>query len=161
MIKIFKLVKISIHAPTWGATLYDYSKISKLSDFNPRTHVGCDAPNFCALFHLLLFQSTHPRGVRPAFSHEKMKLFHISIHAPTWGATRSVARNRRFRGISIHAPTWGATRSVASNRRFRGISIHAPTWGATLSPLAATEVERFQSTHPRGVRHDSPDLLIR
>ena len=139
MIKIFKLVKISIHAPTWGATLYDYSKISKLSDFNPRTHVGCDAPNFCALFHLLLFQSTHPRGVRPAFSHEKMKLFHISIHAPTWGATRS----------------------VASNRRFRGISIHAPTWGATLSPLAATEVERFQSTHPRGVRHDSPDLLIR
>ena len=34
-------------------------------NFNPRTHVGCDA-NFGATFsHDKIFQSTHPRGVRP------------------------------------------------------------------------------------------------
>ena len=76
--------RISIHAPTWGATLFTYF-VNSLRNFNPRTHVGCDfsiffqrvgifisihAPTWgatclnCGLVALLEFQSTHPRGVR-------------------------------------------------------------------------------------------------
>ena len=55
---------ISIHAPTWGATL--------------------------SLYHYFFgyeFQSTHPRGVRQNLATQAVDIITISIHAPTWGAT--------------------------------------------------------------------------
>ena len=36
----------------------------------------------------------------------------ISIHAPTWGATRPKSYFFPDKFISIHAPTWGATHTV-------------------------------------------------
>ena len=104
-------ISISIHAPTWGATkclcemLVAYGYFNPRThvgcdplairqeacavNFNPRTHVGCDA-NFGATFsHDKIFQSTHPRGVRQSGQQERHDNFCISIHAPTWGATRS------------------------------------------------------------------------
>ena len=82
--------RISIHAPTWGATpLFTYFVVNSLH-FNPRTHVGCDVGrvkhSYCTL--------------------------QISIHAPTWGATRGEQACDRLCKISIHAPTWGATREM-------------------------------------------------
>ena len=100
-----------------------------------------------------IFQSTHPSGVR----HMASTLDHIgkfiSIHAPQWGATRSLSRLEKTQPISIHAPQWGATTSLVtcvfcwifqsthpsgvrlggerSQTVFRSISIHAPQWGAT------------------------------
>ena len=41
----------------------------------------------------------------------------ISIHAPTWGATREASALIEGINISIHAPTWGAT---AKNWRHEG-----------------------------------------
>ena len=55
-------------------------------------------------------------------------------------------------GVSIHAPTWGATRLFSEVERSFFVSIHAPTWGATISPTAARLSDEFQSTHPHGVR---------
>jgi len=78
----------------------------------------------------------------------------VSIHAPTWGATRLGGQQYQTRHVSIHAPTWGATTAVMVRTlvvmRFNprphvggdspagspageatGVSIHAPTWGAT------------------------------
>ena len=55
---------ISIHAPTWGATV-DGKKI----DIAP------------------VFQSTLPRGERPFTEFLTGDYTPISIHAPTWGAT--------------------------------------------------------------------------
>ena len=79
--------KVSIHAPAWGATMSCRPDIEIPHGFNPRTRVGCDAqcrPDIeaphgfnprtrvgCDPLHQLpplagfLFQSTHPRGVRP------------------------------------------------------------------------------------------------
>ncbi len=56
------------------------------TNFNPRTHVGCD------------IRADASRG-----GHQ------ISIHAPTWGATKITINLCLMSGISIHAPTWGAT----------------------------------------------------
>ncbi len=59
---------ISIHAPTWGATVT--VKVSPpLLYFNPRTHVGCDE-----------------------YVVTKSRTLAISIHAPTWGATELLAK---------------------------------------------------------------------
>ena len=55
---------ISIHAPTWGATGHYFDFREKTVYFNPRTHVGCD-----------------PLHASVGAGHR------ISIHAPTWGAT--------------------------------------------------------------------------
>ena len=101
------------------------------SDFNPRTHVGCDLDNLIFSFSFP-FQSTHPCGVRLSDTDGKFLYGVISIHAPMWGATSyRVQGFGRFR-ISIHAPMWGATFHALILFFFIQISIHAPMWGATL-----------------------------
>ena len=173
------------------------SSSCRIPCFNPRTHVGCDchlrackypghrvsihAPTWGAtkkLFLLsieLLFQSTHPRGVRLYLFDPRPARITVSIHAPTWGATWVTAhppQNRSsfnprthvgcdlrrhlriFAGrgfnprthvgcdsttpslppgwpVSIHAPTWGATIYIRQDAGMVDVSIHAPTWGAT------------------------------
>ncbi len=79
-------LQVSIHAPTRGATPSAFSVSNTWSSFNPRTHTGCDAPCVCVLscaqsfnprthtgcdvvaykgfLTSILFQSTHPHGVR-------------------------------------------------------------------------------------------------
>ena len=121
--------RVSIHAPTWGAT----TRLSR-----PRRKSG--------------FQFTRPRGARLRRDGEDAAPVGVSIHAPTWGATLGMAGLQIGAVVSIHAPTWGATTPAASTRtgerfqftRPRGarharrvdedggaVSIHAPTWGAT------------------------------
>ena len=133
---------VSIHAPTWGATVA-----------------------FFANKALALFQSTRPRGARRSTAQPGSAVMNVSIHAPTWGATRYGHKLPRERMVSIHAPTWGATKlptlqvlpacgfnpraHVGRDKRPAGrwclcqVSIHAPTWGATgcaLSERTGTEV---------------------
>ena len=97
--------------------------------FNPRTHMGCDLSNSFAPGTIAWFQSTHPHGVRRYFG--------------------GILRDRP---VSIHAPTWGATRQTVQAVGCHRVSIHAPTWGATLGPVSAGGRGWFQSTHPHGVR---------
>ena len=78
---------VSIHAPTWGATVA-----------------------FFANKALALFQSTRPRGARRSTAQPGSAVMTVSIHAPTWGATRYGHKLPRERMVSIHAPTWGATK---------------------------------------------------
>ena len=80
------LKKISIHAPTRGATF------------------SLDKPKH----KTILFQSTLPREERLNTSFI-LGYIKISIHAPTRGATITVCVIKFIRGISIHAPTRGAT----------------------------------------------------
>ena len=145
---------ISIHAPAWGAT-------DSFTHFLRKGAISIHAPawgatrNAAARADSCLFQSTHPRGVRPRSAWRVEGTLRISIHAPAWGATITTRDlfnckrrfqsthprgvRRRYRNghtsadyISIHAPAWGATGNVASGRRYASISIHAPAWGATL-----------------------------
>ena len=145
------LYYVSIHAPTWGATYY-----LRLLNFH------------------FVFQSTHPRGVRPTLlgqgfqgvcfnprTHvgcdtgtleEAIARFEVSIHAPTWGATcQHVADIYAYEVFQSTHP-----RGVRLQRRTTTViiqvSIHAPTWGATHWLDGLTEATLFQSTHPRGVR---------
>ena len=81
---------------------------------------------------------------------------YVSIHAPAWGATRFHMRERPcIYTVSIHAPAWGAT------RKHHRLQFHIRCFnprtrvGCDLGlPASALSSCLFQSTHPRGVRHD-------
>ena len=161
-------------------------------NFNPRALVGRDAMRR-ASSRRSRFQSTRPRGARHHFARHirARRDFNpralvgrdsascmfisfcslISIHAPSWGATRNKLRSRRVRRISIHAPSWGATdcprcgnsdspnfnpRALVGRDadphavpfQLRAISIHAPSWGATRDDTANMKPESISIHAP-------------
>ena len=101
--------RVSIHAPTQGAPPPDSARACTRGCFNPRTHAGCDWRHSRCVWHWavsihaptqgatrsylrdkrpkLVFQSTHPRRVRPSATTDDVVVFQVSIHAPTQGAT--------------------------------------------------------------------------
>ena len=79
--------KISIHAPTRGATRFIWYRFKIYINFNPRSHERSDQ------FDRKLKQQAQK----------------ISIHAPTRGATVLNSFHSHLVCISIHAPTRGAT----------------------------------------------------
>ena len=129
-VELGKVLDVSIHAPTWGATLcpnvvFIIAKfqstrprgarrqlvglLANETSFNPRAHVGRDLTNCIIDQDRLEFQSTRPRGARLWVGYYHQKAYMVSIHAPTWGATgKQMDRFVRWL-VSIHAPTWGAT----------------------------------------------------
>ena len=101
-------------------------------DFNPRTREGCDLSPFSYFLVKSLFQSTHPRRVRPEIISNHDWKRSISIHAPAKGAThwRMSDRKTYFLFQSTHP------RRVRLNlgydlKDIKKISIHAPAKGAT------------------------------
>ena len=125
-----KINEISIHAPTWGAT-FSGRAFSARSLFQS-THPRGVRPRLSAdTWVVLTFQSTHPRGVRQlGFLLIKINLnFNPRTHVGCDGY-RVFSSDRPIL-ISIHAPTWGATLMSKGLGKSFVISIHAPTWGAT------------------------------
>ena len=168
-----------------------------LVDFNPRTHMGCDAVMMDLGDISIKFQSTHPHGVRPAqyllqstqgpfqstHPHGVRLLapgiwsiiIHISIHAPTWGATTGKGNKASsWKDFNPRTHMGCDTRSTAeldSQAQFQSTHPHGvrPAYNPAYSnqsnfnprthmgcdDLAARllgKVKKFQSTHPHGVR---------
>ena len=124
--------KVSIHAPAWGATRRTSRHRSGCRCFNPRTRVGCDQSWGCRWQHFQ--QSFNPR---------------TRVGCDGW----TTSHPPRPRAVSIHAPAWGATLCRTVPPRHLQVSIHAPAWGATArTGRHGWPGQRFQSTHPRGVR---------
>ena len=122
------------------------------------------------------FQFTHPGGVRLVAKMTLTEIQRVSIHAPGRGATRSwsifaaasitvsihapgrgatlpTGGALSFRAVSIHAPGRGATDEKSGITAIINVSIHAPGRGATWRPQTrGHERDRFQFTHPGGVR---------
>ena len=145
-------IKVSIHAPTWGATLRQAEALQKW-------RVSIHAPTWGATSFQstympthLLFQSTHPHGVRLSHPTFAVLAIHVSIHAPTWGATQIkllILHLYRFQSTHPHGVRpitvnmdsivqlfqsthpHGVRLKAANELRDSIVSIHAPTWGAT------------------------------
>ena len=102
--------KISIHAPTRGATKPERKTEMYLAYFNPRSHEGSDPDITMQGWTEQAFQSTLPRGERLNAIWRRIFEICISIHAPTRGATDGLGMLlEHLDDISIHAPTRGAT----------------------------------------------------
>ena len=74
-------MQVSIHAPAWGATHDIRQHIIRWQGFNPRTRVGCDQLWYTKYSFILMFQSTHPRGVRPRMYRHSIR--HVSFNPRT------------------------------------------------------------------------------
>ena len=121
---------VSIHAPTQGATSTG-SSMTKTSVFQS-THPRRVRPEIkLARETSVVFQSTHPRRVR----HVQLM---FTIDKDVFQSTHP----RRVRlylyrhvmmllPVSIHAPTQGATIGSSGKQVLTKVSIHAPTQGAT------------------------------
>ena len=122
--------------------------------FNPRTHEGCDATWIVTDRTFHMFQSTHPRRVRLIRCKSSLTTSKFQSTHPR-RVRRIVGSDFFFReSVSIHAPTKGATIGLPVTYALLNVSIHAPTKGATNQCLTFQIIIcRFQSTHPRRVRH--------
>jgi len=172
-------VKISIHAPTRGATARVPSGSAPRHNFNPRAHAGRDLRSPSIRSRRFYFNPRAHAGRDPvqgavgqapgyfnprAHAGRDIGGFNlyahvsISIHAPTRGATCKFYFPCGLVAISIHAPTRGAT------YRFG----RCPFWWQYFNPRAHAGRDRalkscmvgaslFQSTRPRGAR---PVVLV-
>ena len=167
-----RVEKISIHAPTRGATALEAENIDIITfqstlpreerhdatgsaeparDFNPRSHERSD---------YLRSQNATPAGHFNPRSHERSDgRCRIRLHSDRNFNPRSHERSDGHtvqgghgRGISIHAPTRGATYYTKRRPSQIRISIHAPTRGATRTDKEIELREQFQSTLPREER---------
>ena len=85
------------------------ARAADVHGFNPRARVGRDPTITWPRPIVTQFQSTRPRGARPAPARSQGLPRRVSIHAPAWGATRWPPACRCPPAVSIHAPAWGAT----------------------------------------------------
>ena len=124
-----KLV-VSIHAPAWGATSPFLSRFSCLSQFQFTRPRGARRRKVLVILDEALFQFTRPRGARRPSRPARAPPRSFNSRAHVGRDAAPPSPGRRFR-VSIHAPTWGATRGGVHGQQPGGVSIHAPTWGAT------------------------------
>ena len=81
-------MRVSIHAPVWGATLLSCG-IGKRVSFNPRTRVGCDN-RLATKFALHVRFNPRTRVGCDGSGRWLSTALLVSIHAPVWGATSSM-----------------------------------------------------------------------
>ena len=77
---------VSIHAPARGATQV-HNAISVYFKFQSTRPRGARPASEAGLDRILKFQSTRPRGARPVGDRSERHLHPVSIHAPARGAT--------------------------------------------------------------------------
>jgi len=121
----------------------------------------------------MVFQSTRPRGARPAVygmpprssefqSTRPRGARHLpKPETPFYPCFNPRAREGRdwflpswlsAHYVSIHAPARGATEEVNRLKERAAVSIHAPARGATEKTNRTCKPKWFQSTRPRGAR---------
>ena len=128
------------------------------------------------MFHV--FQSTFPRGERLLGVQHTVLNIAVSIHVPARGTTltwmginnsntefqSTFPRGERpipLRGlvlapsVSIHVPARGTTTKFLRGDGWVLVSIHVPARGTTLRIVLNLTNTPFQSTFPRGERHDN------
>ena len=95
---------------------------------------------------LIMFQSTHPRGVRHLASGDHDGKHPVSIHAPTRGATALDSTVKSLNMFQSTHPRGVRPMIDSSNYREQFVSIHAPTRGAT-AYSAKYRILIYKSSH--------------
>ena len=106
---LFERIVVSIHAPGRGATLLEAVGRGKASVSIHAPGRGATSTTRTIRQSRLMFQFTHPGGVRLAEGGRADAGGDVSIHAPGRGATARSVRAQLRAIVSIHAPGRGAT----------------------------------------------------
>src|SRR5690606_10191659 len=78
---------VSIHAPAWGATRVTSLTGTAVCGFQSTRPRGARPAGASGLVSGTEFQSTRPRGARLRHDNHSLLIHVVSIHAPAWGAT--------------------------------------------------------------------------
>ena len=153
--------QVSIHAPTWGATPLMNSLASSTYSFNPRTYMRCDIVLFYFNLCVLCFNPrTYMRCDTP--KHVAQRSQEVSIHAPTWGATRTwmygISVVLLFQSTHLHEVRRSGKYYTCWLRVFQSTHLHEVRRikGGALPRIKV----KFQSTHLHEVR-PSIQLMVR
>ena len=153
--------RVSIHAPAWGATPHNTSSLLIFWSFNPRTRVGCDAPDPLPVCDGQAGFNPRTRvgcDENPCAGSRAQK---VSIHAPAWGATPPPPRRPRLISMFQSTHPRGVRRCPRPSTLPNSSSFNPRTrvgcdWCLTWRSLCDCG---FQSTHPRGVRRAELDAV--
>jgi len=128
----FSKLRVSIHAPAWGAT--------------PRRRPALPCTRF---------QSTPPHGGRPPHSIGSGEGTGVSIHAPAWGATPIAGTPKEATASFNPRPRMGGDLWSKVCWCLHHLFQSTPPHGGRLITLPRSAVAReFQSTPPHGGRRD-------
>ena len=106
------------------------------------------------------FQSTHPHGVRPTSSLKSMTGYDFNPRTHVGCDSTTLPTPLEIK-ISIHAPTWGATKSCSGTIASEIFQSTHPR-GVRLSGGQGVVMRlSFQSTHPRGVRRKFGNWFVK
>ena len=145
-------MKVSIHAPTRGATSTSLAASAHIFLFQSTLPHGERLGHVLLACCIKLFQSTLPHGERQMLSGSTARTsgFNPRSHTGSDSSTRTPAsavwrfNPRSHTGSDSVAAVDGVGQA--------DVSIHAPTRGATSSARRLRPIERFQSTLPHGER---------
>ena len=108
---------------------------------------------FTKILSFVMFQSTHPRGVRQLRLPEVKTRFTFQSTHPRGVRQDKPGHVGTEESVSIHAPARGATGPLfVFNRRVSGFNPRTREGCDIFEPAAFYAIGKFQSTHPRGVR---------
>ena len=144
--------QVSIHASAWEATHRRMREIL-LQEFQSTPPRGRRPSLSSTSSTHLRFQSTPPRGRRlpPLLVDTGIAGFNPRLRV---GGDLFVLQRRWPHAVSIHASAWEATSRVFNAKWRIDVSIHASAWEATLAMAFSSTGVMFQSTPPRGRRHE-------
>jgi len=144
-------LRVSIHAPAWGATAANASMITS-SGFQSTRPRGArrSPPPICE--RTAGFQSTRPRGARLFLLGEEIQYRKFQSTRPR--GARRVRKSRRIGAMMFQStrPRGARLDVVMILSTSQQVSIHAPAWGATTDGKKVLLFKWFQSTRPRGAR---------
>ena len=150
-----KLKEFQSTHPVWGATstaAYLNPIVKLISIHAPR--VGCDQSGTATSHWQHDFNPRTPCGGCDLQRKKTLPTTQISIHAPRVGCDQSEPSSVSTFAISIHAPARGATPPLSLS--YAAMPYFNPRTREGCDAFTIfffRRLERFQSTHPRGVRH--------
>ena len=150
---------VSIHAPAWGATFaIEASKVA-LKCFNPRTRMGCDLTARLECGRCACFNPRTRMGCDDRICINSIST--ISFNPRTrMGCDKVLCLSSNVSKRFNPRTRMGCDFNNSLRKSKHRVSIHAPAWGATQQFRHWMRLERFQSTHPHGVRLQKMSVLV-
>ena len=143
--------RISIHAPTRGATNRSPWDDIGIRNFNPRSHEGSDSYPASSANIIVTFQSTLPRGERQVSCKRSVTHMPFQSTLPRGERPKFLVVLYLLTDFNPRSHEGSDFPALYFSIR-KAISIHAPTRGATVSKMPIFDAVQFQSTLPRGER---------
>ena len=143
--------KVSIHAPTWGATPHLYlHHVKRMVSIHAPTWGATCSEELLAWFGL--FQSTRPRGARRLRTCKPMTMMSFNPRAHVgrdFTGLRYIDVSRLFQSTRPRGARLNARIRVADAKKFQSTR---PRGARHRRSLGIIEPGTFQSTRPRGAR---------